>query len=253
MYVSPSKPAVCPQCGSTELLDHDFGLLLDDSESILRWGKLQSRRAAGDLNAAAWDCAKCNARIYNSNDFSKELEPPIVGSATIDWSRVGVGSSDVQHVRQPIPRYAWGQTKTDATSLMKIARALVAQEQSSPNTIRLVANPRFLFTAQRLLKNIGISKRLFKNPSQHIYDSITTNVSAMEAFLRYAVLIGYPEGKAYPCWNGYGELSPARSSATLREFRNDGETVLLLILLGAAEELIRPFLNDPWVYPDQAC
>jgi len=123
--------------------------------------------------------------------------------------------------------------------------ALLSTEQST-NTIRMVANPRLLFTACSLLRQVGMRKPLLRSPERHIYDSVLSNTTAMQIILQYALLCGAPRAARYPFWDGWGRFLGWQPGAQIADFKSGGkEDSLLIIKLNHAEEIIAPLLQPP--------
>ena len=158
----------------------------------------------------------------------------MVDPSTIDWDAI-----DTSAWRQP-PKETQHWQPTDPAHLA----ALLSTEQAT-NAIRMIANPGLLFTACKLLGQVGMRKPLFRSPERHIYDSVLSNATAMQVILQYALLCGAPRaGGRYPFWDGRGDFLGWQRGAHIADFKSGGkEDSLLIIKLNHAEEIIAPLLQ----------
>ena len=65
--------------------------------------------------------------------------------------------------------------------------AAVLSSEQATNVIRMIANPRLLFTGCKLLRRVGMHKPLFRSPDRFIYDAVLSNTTAMQVVLECVV------------------------------------------------------------------
>jgi hypothetical protein len=124
--------------------------------------------------------------------------------------------------------------------------ALLSTEQAT-NAIRMIANPRLLFTGCKLLGRVGMHKPLFRSPDRFIYDAVLSNATAMQVVLEYALLCGAPRAAGkYPFWDGWGRFLGWQRGADIADFKSGGkQDSLLIIKLNDAEAIIASLLQPP--------
>jgi len=104
-----------------------------------------------------------------------------------------------------------------------MAHLLSGIEREHPGTLRMSANIPLLGRSMQLVASVGMRKPLFKSQATHLYDSVLSNSSALEALLKYSVLCGNsrqglsPLGDSWsPAWNAEGRYCRRRSVGIVR-------------------------------------
>ena len=108
--------------------------------------------------------------------------------------------------------------------------ALLSTKQAT-NTIRMIANPRLLYTSCKLFRRVGMHKPLFRSPDRFIYEAILSNATAMQIMLEYALLCGAPRGTfKYPFWDGWGRFLGWQRGFEIADFKSGGKQDSPLII-----------------------
>jgi hypothetical protein len=227
-----------------------------DAELTARWFAAWVRLRGRDRDPKCYRSAD-GVEVYSSGGDS---EPALFFVSLCERARAGEKLPTV--VPPPLREYAEKGYAPEDVAPLKIGEASHAQRwrptnpatiaallstEHATNAIRMIANPRLLFTACKLLRRVGMHKPLFRVPDRYIYGAVLSNATAMQVMLEYSLLCGAPSAEwNYPFWDGWGRFLGWQRGAAIADFKSGGkQDSLLIIKLNAAEDMIAPLLQPP--------